>query len=286
MRKYASMPTPYTMKFIIIVWLAFLARHRPASTTANPACMNMIRKPQSSVQREVDADSVGANLIEHVGDGEAHFRIADGDVVRGSRQRSVRIAVGAVGRLHGGIQIRVGDRRPRSRRRCAAAGAAAGWARARASVRGRSRRASDTTTLQRRARSSLSWSPHVVQAGTSLVSRPVLISSRSRFLIRGSDHAHDADQADRNADENHAHPPPGAVGDAKADKGNYETQKRDGESDERHICILLNHDGERCTRPWLQRLGFAKHRDRPRHRRDSQAEADDVSPVNMQMLRT
>ena len=53
MRKYASMPTPYTMKFIIIVWLAFLARHRPASTTANPACMNMIRKPQSSVQAKL-----------------------------------------------------------------------------------------------------------------------------------------------------------------------------------------------------------------------------------------
>ena len=53
MRKYASMPTPYTMKFIIMVWLAFLARHSPASTTANPACMNMIRKPQSSVHAKL-----------------------------------------------------------------------------------------------------------------------------------------------------------------------------------------------------------------------------------------
>ena len=43
------MPTPYTMKFIIMVWLAFLARHRPVSTMAKPACMNMTRKPQISV---------------------------------------------------------------------------------------------------------------------------------------------------------------------------------------------------------------------------------------------
>ena len=31
----------------------------------------------------------------------------------------------------------------------------------------------------------------------------------------------------------------GALGDAKAGKGNHESQKRDGESDECHICILL-----------------------------------------------
>ena len=37
------------MKFIIMVWLAFFARQRPASTTANPACMNMMRKPHSNV---------------------------------------------------------------------------------------------------------------------------------------------------------------------------------------------------------------------------------------------
>ena len=49
------MPTPYTMKFIIIVWLAFLARHRPVSTMANPACMNMTRKPVTSVQTKLIA---------------------------------------------------------------------------------------------------------------------------------------------------------------------------------------------------------------------------------------
>ena len=49
------MPTPYTMKFIIMVWLAFLARHRPVSTIANPACMNMTRKPVTSVQTKLIA---------------------------------------------------------------------------------------------------------------------------------------------------------------------------------------------------------------------------------------
>src|SRR5439155_6785563 len=37
------------MKFIAIVWAAFLARQKPVSTSANPACMNMTRKPVSSV---------------------------------------------------------------------------------------------------------------------------------------------------------------------------------------------------------------------------------------------
>src|SRR5258708_12629918 len=38
------------MKFIEIVWAAFLARQKPVSTMANPACMNMTRKPVMSVQ--------------------------------------------------------------------------------------------------------------------------------------------------------------------------------------------------------------------------------------------
>ncbi len=31
------------MKFIDIVWAAFLPRIKPVSTNANPACMNMTR---------------------------------------------------------------------------------------------------------------------------------------------------------------------------------------------------------------------------------------------------
>jgi len=38
------------MKFIAMVWAAFLARQNPVSTSANPACMNMTRKPVRSVQ--------------------------------------------------------------------------------------------------------------------------------------------------------------------------------------------------------------------------------------------
>jgi hypothetical protein len=35
--------------FIIIVWATFLARVKPVSTSAKPACMNMTRKPASRV---------------------------------------------------------------------------------------------------------------------------------------------------------------------------------------------------------------------------------------------
>ena len=43
------------MKFIIMVWLAFFARQRPVSTRANPACMNMTRKPATSVHTKLTA---------------------------------------------------------------------------------------------------------------------------------------------------------------------------------------------------------------------------------------
>ena len=37
------------MKFIIMVCATFFARVKPVSASANPACMNMTRKPVSSV---------------------------------------------------------------------------------------------------------------------------------------------------------------------------------------------------------------------------------------------
>src|ERR1700682_1573551 len=43
------------MKFIIMVWFAFLARHRPVSTRANPACINMTKKPVTRVQTKLMA---------------------------------------------------------------------------------------------------------------------------------------------------------------------------------------------------------------------------------------
>src|SRR5260221_4804044 len=38
------------MKFVAMTCAALLARHRPVSTSAKPACMNITRKPVTSVQ--------------------------------------------------------------------------------------------------------------------------------------------------------------------------------------------------------------------------------------------
>ena len=43
------------MKFMVMVWAAFLARVKPVSTIAKPACMNMTRKPATSVQTRLMA---------------------------------------------------------------------------------------------------------------------------------------------------------------------------------------------------------------------------------------
>src|SRR5882672_2606073 len=49
------MPMAYTRKFIAIVWATFFARVRPVSTRAKPACMNITRKPATSVQTKLMA---------------------------------------------------------------------------------------------------------------------------------------------------------------------------------------------------------------------------------------
>jgi len=46
---------PYTMKFIVMVWAAFLARVKPVSTIAKPACMNITRNPATRVQTKLMA---------------------------------------------------------------------------------------------------------------------------------------------------------------------------------------------------------------------------------------
>src|SRR5258708_5917813 len=43
------------MKFIIMVWLALLARVKPVSTMAKPACMNITRKPVTKVHTKLMA---------------------------------------------------------------------------------------------------------------------------------------------------------------------------------------------------------------------------------------
>ena len=53
--QYASIAMPYTMKFMPKVWAAFLARVKPVSTMANPACMNITRKPVMSVHTKLIA---------------------------------------------------------------------------------------------------------------------------------------------------------------------------------------------------------------------------------------
>src|SRR6266513_2699049 len=43
------------MKFMVIVWAAFLARVNPVSTIAKPACMNITRNPATSVHTKLIA---------------------------------------------------------------------------------------------------------------------------------------------------------------------------------------------------------------------------------------
>src|SRR2546422_923694 len=57
---------PYTMKFMVMVCAAFLARVNPVSTMAKPACMNITRNPATSVQTKLIA-TVLAVALERLG---------------------------------------------------------------------------------------------------------------------------------------------------------------------------------------------------------------------------
>jgi len=53
-----AIPTPYTMKFIIMVWLEFLDAGQTGFDRArNPACMNMTRKPVTKRPNEIRRES-------------------------------------------------------------------------------------------------------------------------------------------------------------------------------------------------------------------------------------
>ena len=54
------------MKFIAIVWPAFLARVKPVSAMANPACMNMTRKPHTRVQTMLMAIRLCPDRVRHL----------------------------------------------------------------------------------------------------------------------------------------------------------------------------------------------------------------------------
>ena len=46
------------MKFIVMVWAAFLARVKPVSASAKPACMNITRNPATRTQTKFSATRV------------------------------------------------------------------------------------------------------------------------------------------------------------------------------------------------------------------------------------
>ena len=51
------------MKFMVTVCPAFLARVKPVSTIAKPSCMNITRKPATSVQTMLIAAPVSATVF-------------------------------------------------------------------------------------------------------------------------------------------------------------------------------------------------------------------------------
>ena len=113
------MPTPYTMKFIIMVWLAFLARQRPVSTMAKPACMNMTRKPVTSVQTKLIAILFWPTWFTTSPIVRPFFASATATSDYGAGQRAVGIALDPcirLGRLDV-LYVGVGDRDGRRRRR-------------------------------------------------------------------------------------------------------------------------------------------------------------------------
>src|SRR5256886_9278464 len=54
---------PISMKFMVMVWAAFLARVNPVSTMAKPACMNITRNPATSVQTKLIATVLAAAAV-------------------------------------------------------------------------------------------------------------------------------------------------------------------------------------------------------------------------------
>ena len=54
------------MKFMAMVCAEFLARHNPVSTMANPACMNMTRKPADQHPHHIDRIEIVCDAIVQV----------------------------------------------------------------------------------------------------------------------------------------------------------------------------------------------------------------------------
>src|SRR2546429_7287517 len=85
------------MKFIAIVWLAFLARVNPVSTIAKPACMNMTRNPATSVQTKLIEVLVSATAFATssiFGGAVSAASASAGTRSRAARNDSVRVGFG------------------------------------------------------------------------------------------------------------------------------------------------------------------------------------------------
>ena len=93
---------------MLIVWAEFFARHSPVSTIANPACMNITRKPAIKRPDHVDREQVVGDAVVEVGDG-----LLGGDVafaVAGGRGPDAGGAAGGIGPRGLGL-VGVGARR-------------------------------------------------------------------------------------------------------------------------------------------------------------------------------
>src|SRR6266566_4977218 len=86
---------PYTMKFIVMVCAAFFARVKPVSTSAKPACMNITRKPATSVQTKLMATvlaSMSPSVVYAVS-GLVHNMHICAYTVQHSRHKAARLYV-------------------------------------------------------------------------------------------------------------------------------------------------------------------------------------------------
>ena len=90
------MPTPYTMKFIIMVWLAFFARARPGLDDGEAGLHEHDEEAGDQRPDEVDGDQVLADRVDDVVDRQALLHVADRDVADGAGDGAGRIALGLV----------------------------------------------------------------------------------------------------------------------------------------------------------------------------------------------
>jgi hypothetical protein len=60
------LPTEKSMTFFMMMFPAFFALVKPASTRANPACMNITRTAASTIQTSLTAIPTASNSISNL----------------------------------------------------------------------------------------------------------------------------------------------------------------------------------------------------------------------------